>query len=170
MVSPEAVSDCAGEVRETRSSGVTMTRAAKGARSWRECRAHRSFRRRWADNGAHGHGPEIPRGAPQGERPRRRERRTPRRKLGLFALLAQIDRTPGPPVVRNERKASLWPRGGSREASACRSWHADLGASQASKRHRRSARPSSGVGEKEEKRKGRRRGRWQGADRERDER
>ena len=30
------------------------------------------------------------------------------------------------------------------EASACRSWHADLGASHASKRQRRSARPSRG--------------------------
>jgi hypothetical protein len=38
-----------------------MTRAAKGARSWRESR----------DNGEHGPGPEIPRGAPKGERPHR---------------------------------------------------------------------------------------------------
>ncbi len=46
----------------------------------------------------------------------------------------------------NARRAL--PGCGSREASACRSWHADLGASQASKRHRRSARPSRGGGEK----------------------
>jgi hypothetical protein len=29
------------------------------------------------DNGEHGPGPEIPRGAPKGERPRRWERKTP---------------------------------------------------------------------------------------------
>jgi hypothetical protein len=105
------------------------------------------------DNGAHGPGPEIPRGAPQGERSHRWDRKTPRRKIGLSGF-AHIDRGHGRPVVRNERKAgsgSGLPIDG---ASACRSWHADLGASQASKRHRRSARSSTGGSEMKEGRSG----------------
>src|SRR5436190_1339688 len=49
------------------------------------------------DNGKHGPGPEIPRGAPKGERSRRWECRTPRRRSSLVARFAQIDRTPGLP-------------------------------------------------------------------------
>jgi len=56
--------------------------------------------------------------------------------------MRHIDRSHGLPVVRNERKAGSCPGLPIDEASARRSWRADLGASQASKRHRRSACPS----------------------------
>src|SRR5229473_6239199 len=59
---------------------------------------------RTANNGEHGPGPEIPRGAPKGERPVAGNAR--RLTQGrVVARSAQIDRTPGPPVVRKERKA-----------------------------------------------------------------
>ena len=69
------------------------------------------------DNGKHGPGPEIPRGAPKGERPvagnaRRLTARThvglarfAKKTSGLLARCAEIDRRPGSPVVRNDRKA-----------------------------------------------------------------
>src|ERR1700680_302415 len=94
-----------------------MTRASYevGARSWRECRAaakslaggsdvRRSFSEGGPDNGEHGPGPEIPRGAPKGERPVAGNARR-LMQAGWLPGVAQIDRTPGPPVVRNERKA-----------------------------------------------------------------
>src|SRR3979411_1443316 len=59
------------------------------------------------DNGKHGPGPEIPRGAPKGERPVAGNAR--RLTQAGLARFAQIDRTPGPPVVRNERKAGFAP-------------------------------------------------------------
>src|SRR3979411_3046204 len=65
------------------------------------------------DNGKHGPGPEIPRGAPKGERPvAGNARRLTARRSGLpdlrknvgLARWGEIDRGPGSPGGRNDRK------------------------------------------------------------------
>ena len=86
----------------------------------------------------------------KGERAHRWVRKTPRRKPGWLVRIAHIERGHGLPVVRNERKAGSCSGRSFDEASARRSWRADRGASQASKRHRRSARPSRRGSERNE--------------------
>jgi hypothetical protein len=85
-----------------------------------------------------------------GERFHRWKRKTSQRNAGWLARIAHIERGHGLPVVRNERKAGICSGLSFDEASARRSWRADLGASHASKRQRRSARPSSGRRKTEE--------------------
>ena len=69
------------------------------------------FGRRGTDNGEHGPGPEIPRGAPQGERARRRVTQdvSTAHRAG-WPDMRHIDRSHGLPVVRNERKAGSFAR------------------------------------------------------------
>src|SRR5216683_1856716 len=79
-----------------------MTRASNGARSRRECRAAAKELAE-ASNGEHGPGPEIPRGAPKGDRPvAGNARRLTHAGLARFAKSIAAR---GSPVVRNERKA-----------------------------------------------------------------
>src|SRR5439155_13208456 len=84
-----------------------MTRAAKGARSWRECRAHRSC----------GEGGRATASTGPGQKSHVERRKASVPVAGYAGRLTQIgspvceiDRTPGPPAVRNERKARFWPR------------------------------------------------------------
>ena len=106
------------------------------------------------DNGEHGPGPEIPRGAPKGERPRRRGTQVPHadrmsglpdmRRKGWVRPTCEIDRKPGAPGVRKERKdgvaACVIERGHCAPVTARRE-----GASQASERHGAPPAPLSGA-------------------------
>src|SRR4051812_9439692 len=102
-----------------------MTRVSQGARSRRACRGcperpskeasdgrFLADRRLWRacppklqrrrDNGEHGPGPEIPRGAPKGERPFAGTTRRLNAGGVWLPRFAHIERGHGGPVVRNE--------------------------------------------------------------------
>src|ERR1700680_5317238 len=94
-----------------------MTRASYevGARSWRECRAaakslaggsdvRRSFSEGGPDNGEHGPGPEIPRGAPKGERPVAGNARRLTQAGWLPGLRKSIARRVRPWCAKNARR------------------------------------------------------------------